>query len=152
MNRKLPTDAFEYYFGLGTARSYVAVAEKYGVAKQTVTTAAKREDWQRRVTDRERQVQAGVEKKAVESIEAMRERHMRLLKAIQGKAIQALQQLPLDTAFQAVRALALTIEQERVIRGEPGDRTAVDIEAVIRREYETLLLRPGQKEDWGDGK
>ena len=47
--------------------------------------------------------------------------------------------MPLETAYQAVRALAIAIEQERVVRGEPDERTAVDIETMIKREYETLL-------------
>ena len=36
MHRKLPPDAFEFYFALGLARSYEAVAEKFGVSKRTV--------------------------------------------------------------------------------------------------------------------
>ena len=41
MKRKLPDDAFEYYFGLGMERSYQAVATNYGVAKKTVSARAK---------------------------------------------------------------------------------------------------------------
>lgn len=63
-----------------------------------------------------------------------------------------MQALPLDTAYQAVRALTATIEQERLVRGEPTERSALDVEAIIKREYATLFLKPGQAEDWGDGR
>ncbi len=43
-----------------------------------------------------------------------------------------------------VRALEMSIKQERTIRGEPSDRTAVSIEEVIKREYSQWM---GQEED-----
>ena len=150
MNRKLPSDAFEFYFGLGVKRSYQAVAEKFGVSKKTVVAHATTENWKRRIGERETKAQAEVEKKAVETLSEVKEKHLKMLEVIQSKALQALKQLPLETAYQAVRALATAIEQERVVRGEPGQRTAVDIEALIKREYQALALQPGEKDDWSD--
>ena len=40
MNRKIPPDAFAYYFSLGPNRSYLAVAKHFGVSKQAVTKLA----------------------------------------------------------------------------------------------------------------
>ena len=48
--------------------------------------------------------------------------------------------MPLDTAMEAVRALDISIKQERVIRGEPADRTAVSVEDAIRTEYQRWLV------------
>jgi hypothetical protein len=56
--------------------------------------------------------------------------------------------MPIETAFQAVRALIASVEQQRLIRGEPSERTAIDIERIIRREYEQCMLKPGEKDDW----
>ena len=39
----------------------------------------------------------------------------------------------------AVRALDMAIRQERLVRGQPSERTAVEIEDVIRRQYERWL-------------
>ncbi len=150
MTRKLPTDAFEFYFGQGVSRSYLAVAKHYGVTKKAVVALAKREQWQEKLASRDRQVQEGVEKKVIESLEAMQERHLRILRAIQSKALETLRSVPLDTAYQAVRALGMAIEQERVARGEPGQRSTVDIEAIIKREYKALVLPQDGQEDWGD--
>jgi hypothetical protein len=73
-----------------------------------------------------------------------------MLEVIQAKALQALKTMPIETAYQAVRALATSIDHERVVRGEPTERTAVEIETRIRKEHEMLFLKPGEKEEWGD--
>ncbi len=49
--KKIPPEAFDHYFSLGPPRSYQAVAERYGVTKRAVTNLARREDWQRRLTE-----------------------------------------------------------------------------------------------------
>ena len=51
MAKKIPTDAFDYYFSLGPSRSYQAVAEKYGASKRAVVGVAKRENWQKRLLE-----------------------------------------------------------------------------------------------------
>ena len=119
MNRKLPVDSFEFYFSLGVKRSYQAVAEKYGVAKKTVAAAATREKWQERIVERERKSLAQMEQKAVETLAAMRDRHLRMLEAMQRKALETLKAMPMQTAYQAVRTLIATIEQEHELRNLP---------------------------------
>jgi len=132
--------AFEFYVGLGADRSYQRVADEFGVSKRAVTKLASRERWQQRVLDVERQAREGAEKRALESLEGMNLRHLKSLKIVQGKALEALRSMPLTTAMEAVRALDMAIRQERLIRGEPSDRTAISVEEVIRREYERWML------------
>ena len=148
MTRKLPADAFESYLALGPARTYEAVAERFGVCKRSVCARAKVERWQEKVAERERQTRQQGEKNAVESLEAMNERHLRLVRLIQNRAIEALKKMPLDNASAAAKALAAAVEQERVIRGEPSDRSVIDIATIIKKEYESLVLKPGEKDDW----
>jgi len=119
---KLGPDAFACYV---TTRSYEAVAKKFGVSKRTVVRSAKRGDWQRRLEAVEKEARERVEKKLVETIEAMDTRHLKSLRVIQGKSLEALRAMPIDSAMDAVRALDLAIRQERVIRGEPGERTDI---------------------------
>jgi transposase len=139
MPGKLPFDAFDYYYSLGPGRSYAAVASHYGVSKRAVTSRALQERWQERILDMERQVRESVTQKTRETLEEMTERHLRVLKAIQRKALEALRSMPLDSAMEAVRALGLAIKEERSVRGEPGDRDAQSVESIIRREYERWL-------------
>jgi len=144
---KIPPDAFHFYLGLGPERSYQAVADRYGVSKRAVTKLATRERWQDRVVELEAKARAGAEQKALESLEAMNLRHLRSLKVIQGKALEALRSMPLESAMEAVRSLDIAIRQERLIRGEPSDRTAISVEEVIKREYQRWML----PEEAGDG-
>ncbi len=151
MTRKLPPDAFSYYAGLGPERSYKAVAQRFRVSKQTVTRRAVRENWQRRMEAIERKAQEGADQRAAESMEQMTQRHLQTLKVIQTKALQALKSMPLTGAMDAVRALDMCIAKERLIRGEPSDRTAVTVEETIRREYDRWLVTAGEGVNDGPG-
>ena len=138
--RKIPSDAFTYYVSLGPSGSYEAVAQKYGVSKRSVTKLARKESWQDRLEELQRKARQEANEKALESLEQMNQRHIKLLHTIEGRAFQALKSLPLDNAIAAVRALDIAIRQERAIRGEPGDGSGESMEAIIRREYERWMV------------
>ncbi len=136
MSAKLPSDAFDYYFALGTERSYQAVADHFGVSKTAVVNKANKERWQGRVERLEAKAREAADQKNAESLEQMNTRHLKAFKVIQGKALEALRSMSLDSAMDAVRALDLAVKGERLTRGEPSDRTAVSIEDTIRREFD----------------
>jgi hypothetical protein len=139
MPTKLPLDAYEYYFSLGPSRSYKAVADYYGVTKRAVCKRAMKENWQARIAEREIRVRDTVAKRTEETLEEMMERHLRQVKAIQGRAIEALRSMPLNTAMEACRALGQAMTEERKIRGEPADAETKSVEQIIKREYERWL-------------
>ncbi len=139
MSGKLGEDAFEYYVSLGEARSYRAVAEHFGVTKRAVSKRAARDSWSERLSVIAQEVREVSDRRLVETLEEMGERHLRILRVIQSRALEALRAMPLATAMEAVRALDMSIRQERVIRGEPSDRTEVALETVVRREYERWM-------------
>ncbi len=147
MARKIPPDAFEFYFALGPGRSYQAVATKYGVTKRAVTDLAKREGWQARLQDLHKKAHQAASERALESLDAMNQRHLATLRAIQVRALDALKGVRLDSALAAVRALDMAIRQERAIRGDSGDGGGV--EDVIRREYERWMVVPESDEAHG---
>ena len=140
MTRKIPPEAFSLYFSLGTARSYEAVAAKYGVSKRAVTKRARLEGWQAQLEVMERQARERAEKKAIETLDDMNERHLKTLKFVQGKAIEALRSMSLKTAMEAVRALAICLEKERDIRGDSGDQSIAETEERVRREFEAFMV------------
>jgi hypothetical protein len=148
MIRKLPPESFSYYLSLGPGRSYEKVAQNYGVDKRSVTNLAAREGWAQKLADAEREMRERAEEKVKESTNAMNLRHLKTVQLVQKKALDALRTLPLDTGIEAVRALILAVDKERLIRGEPTDR--VDVAEIIKRECETLILKPGDEEDWDD--
>jgi hypothetical protein len=136
---RIPTDAFEVYVRLGPERSYQAVADKLGVAKRSITRLATRGRWQERLVQIERDAHERTREKLTETMEAITTRHLKMTRAVQAKALAALQALPLDSGMDAVRALDLAIKQERLILGEPNERTAVSIEDTIKRQYERWM-------------
>ena len=146
MGTRIPPDAFDYYFSLGADRSYKAVADRYGVTKRAVTKVAAREGWQQRAAGLESQVREATDKKTVETREQMNSRHLKSLKIIQGKALEALRSMPIESAIDAVRSLGLSIKQERLIRGEPGERTAVTMEQVVRDEFSRWMTQDDEDE------
>jgi hypothetical protein len=151
MARKLPDDAFEFYIGLGPDRSYQAVADHFAVTKRAVTNRARLEGWQKRVAEIEAKARQGAEQRLVETLEDMNTRHIKSLRIVQARALEALRNMPLQTAMEAVRALDVGIRQERLIRGEPSDRTAIQVEEVIRREYSRWMAAEEEGEEAGDG-
>ena len=146
MSTRIPPDAFDFYFSLGSDRSYQSVADRYGVTKRAVTKVAAREGWQRRAADLESQVREATDKKTVETLEQMNSRHLKSLKIIQGKALEALRSMPIESAMDAVRSLGLSIKQERLVRGEPGDRTAISMEEIVKSEF-TRWMTDGDEDD-----
>jgi len=134
--KKLPDDAYAYYLALGPRRSHQAVAGHFDVDKKTVTNRAVKENWRQRIDDHERAERERLERKAAESVEAMNDRHLKVISYIQAKGLEALKSMPLDSAIDAVRAITIAIDKERVIRGEPAQRSTIDIERRIREEHE----------------
>lgn len=152
MAARLPKDAFEYYVSLGDGRSYQAVARHFAVTKRAVTNRARKEEWQQRVAELEAKARQGAEQRLAEALEDMNGRHIKSLRIVQARALEALRDMPLQTAMEAVRALDVAIRQERLIRGEPSDRTAIQVEDVIRREYSRWLAIEGDDvEEAGNG-
>jgi hypothetical protein len=69
----------------------------------------------------------------------MNDRHLRVMQVIQKKALETLKAMSLDTAIEAVRALDIAVRQERLIRGEPSERTELTTESIIRREFASWM-------------
>ncbi len=128
MIRRIPDDAFEEYFALGPERSYRRLAEKLGVSKQAISKRAKEDRWQQRIQEREERTREAVATRVEESIEALNARHLKILKAVQAKALEALKGLSMAKAGDVIRALEMSIRQERVIRGEPGGGIGISVD------------------------
>src|SRR6185436_10660602 len=105
MNRRIPEAAFDYYVAQGPGRSYQAVAQQFSVTKRAVARCALREDWQGRLAKIEHAAREKTEKRLVETLDEMNERHLKIVKVVQGRALEALKSMPLSTGMEAVRAL-----------------------------------------------
>lgn len=65
---KIPQNAFEVYAGMGTKRSYRAVAEIVGVSKTAIVKCAKRENWNERLLSLEGLAKKKVERRVLDSM------------------------------------------------------------------------------------
>ena len=124
MRNKIPADAFEYYRTLGPARTYAAVATHYGVSVRGVTKRAVKEDWQGRLARIEADARRKQDDKAVEDVAAVDDKHLRMARAIQARALETLKNSPLGNGASAVKALDVAIKIERTILGRTGKDTA----------------------------
>ena len=78
--------------------------------------------------------------KAVETLEQVNGRHLRIARSLQAKALEAMRDLSLDDAKDVIRALDLGVKQERLILGEPSERHAISVQETIEREYERWMV------------
>lgn len=141
---RIPATALEFYVSLGPQRSYQAVAKHFGVNTRSVAKRASKEAWQRRVAEIEAKAKQVAEQRALETLEEMNTRHLKSVRVIQAKALEALRSQPLASGMDAVRALDMALKHERLVRGEPSERTAVTVEDTIRREYSRWLTAVGE--------
>jgi hypothetical protein len=147
MTAKLPKEAFSFYVALGPARSYQKVAEHFGTDKRTVTRRATKENWPERLLQAEEKAREETEQDAVLILREMNARHLKIAKALQGKALEALRSLPIDRAADVIRALEIGVKQERLIHGEPSERSEMSVEEVTKRELSRWLVLGGGDDD-----
>lgn len=138
MTHKLPADAFAYYFSIGPERSYKAVADKYQCSERAVAKLAAKEDWQARIEEIEAKARARSDQQLLESLEEMNLRHIKTARMLQARGIEALQTMKIKSIPDALKAVQVGIEKERLIRGEPSER--IDIEELIRQEFSDLMV------------
>ena len=150
MTRRIPSDAFEFYVGLGPSRSYQGVAERYGVTKRGIAKHASRDGWRERLDRIEQEAREKSDEKLVDVLGETRDRHLKTVRFMQARALTALKQYPLSSGMEAMRAAELAIKLERLIVGEPSERTEMNIEEITKRELEHWLVPPGGEEDGAD--
>jgi len=62
------------------------------------------------------------------------------------RAIAALQQYPMTSAGEAVRAMEMVIKLERLVLGEPSERAELSVEDVTKREMDRWIKLADKRE------
>jgi hypothetical protein len=151
VKRKIPPEAFAFYLALGIGRTYQAVAERYSASKRAVQMRADKERWQERLAEEESKARVVAEKKAADSIETVNDHHLKVLRFIQGKSIETLKTMQLESAMDAVKAYTLALDKERLIRGGTGDQTIAVVVQTSRDEIRSVMTTvPLNPEDPND--
>jgi len=149
VNKKIPVEAFSFYFGLGTGRSYEAVAEKYSVSKRGVVAHAQRDKWQERIAQLEQQARERADEQAAESLDAMNRRHLQEARFLQSRGLEGLKSGRFELYGAAGRLVEQGVNLERLIRGQATERTET-MATVARRECDRWLVRDGEATSGGD--
>lgn len=130
---------FQAYVGMGPSRSYQRVADQFGWSKPCVTRTAMKGEWLKRLREIEAEARHEADKKMMEARVEAHERHIKLAKLIQTRAVQGLQAHQFDNARDASRALVDGVKLERTSLGESNDNHHVSVQAVTRREVESFV-------------
>ena len=151
MRNRIPAEeAFQYYLALGPSRSYDTVAAKYGVTLRGVTKCAATHKWGDRMKKIDREAQEKTDREFAETKAETRERHLKMLRAIETRGLQAIQRLEIDSAFAGVKAIEIAMKMERLIMGEPNSHVGISVQETTRREVEMFLARIDEPEDDDD--
>jgi len=138
---RLPPESFDDYVALGPERSYEAVAKKHGVSKATVLRHAEKHDWQARLREAERGAREQANRRAVDTLQAVKDRQLQEARILEHRALEALKSLPPEKASKAALMLQIAWRHELLLLGEASERTELTIEEVTAREIKTLLRR-----------
>ncbi|MBL8696400.1 MAG: hypothetical protein JNJ88_20050, partial [Planctomycetes bacterium] len=127
---------FDRYVAMGAGRNYRQLSSQLGISKRSIVRHATRHGWQQRLSLMEQEAQKVAQGKLTEALAAVHERHLKSVRFVQMRAIEALKALPLDRAIDAVRALSLAQREERELLTEPQDRPVATLERRVREEYQ----------------
>lgn len=139
MPRKIPPEAFEDYMALGLGRSYTILAKKYGVTKRAITYRAAEEHWQERVDRIEEEVRREAERKLIDELSEMRATHIKTLRVMTVRAIEALKEHKLTSAMEGAKVAEIAIRLERMMLSETTDERGGSVERITREEIDRLL-------------
>ena len=143
MARRIPAEAYEDYLAMGVQRSYRALADRYGVSKVAIYKKAKKEGWQSRLANLERQARERAEEKAIDEMEMIRERQLKEVRFLRARLLQVLRDLPPEMGIRAAAALNIAWKHELLLLGEPTDRDAHTVEEIIRDRLRLARARTG---------
>jgi transposase-like protein len=142
--RRVPqNDAFALYCGMGVVRSYSAIAKHYGVTSRGIMFLAKRYKWAERLREIEAIAEERLREQQVQAVIEARERHLKSLRVLQGKAIAGMRDQNARSLNEATRALETGIKLERLILGESTANTQVSVEERQQREVDQLVIDDG---------
>jgi hypothetical protein len=144
------SEAFALYCGLGHVRSYAAVAKHYGVSTRAVLFLAKGYNWAGRLREIEAVAEERMREAQVQTLIEARERHLKSLKVLQGKALAGMRDQNARSLNEATRALETGIKLERLILGESTANTAVSVEERQQREVDQLVVNEDDDIDGDD--
>ncbi|TAJ21995.1 MAG: hypothetical protein EPO68_03945 [Planctomycetota bacterium] len=69
----------------------------------------------------------------------MNDRHLKMAKVVQQRAIETLRSAAMEDPVKAAQALVRAIQLERMLRGNAGEQEQADVMDIVREEGRKLL-------------
>jgi hypothetical protein len=143
---QITLDAFEAYFSNGGNISKTCAAT--GLARRTVQRYEVWYEWKSRLILRRQKARELMESKAAESVATMLDKHYQVGNRLIDRAVEFLENMPIDNARDAINAAKLGIEIQRKVRELPDwihqVQNATPEQIVARvREIQRTLARAG---------
>ncbi len=138
MARKVPVEeAFAFYVQLGGARSYSEVAKRFDVSKRSIVKIAKHDGWQQRIEEIEAKARQVADEKAANTLACVTEKHLKIVRALESKALGALRELRVESAGEAARILDAALRHERALLGidvtTPAESRNAELDALKKK-------------------
>lgn len=113
-------DAFEYYYTLGSKRSFRLVQSEYKVSGKTIASWSKAFNWQERIQQRDIEVSKGLEKKTNKEIINDKANYVRIIKEAMRQFEENLnkKKVPLESTQDMERLTKLHL----LLTGEATER------------------------------
>jgi hypothetical protein len=106
-----------------------------------VVKHAAKEGWQERLRDAQQRAREEANRKAVDTLQAVKDRQLQEARILEHRALEALRTLPPEKAAKAAMMLQIAWRHELLLLGEPSERTEVTVEEITQREIQSLLRR-----------
>jgi hypothetical protein len=138
--------AFEYYYALGTKRSYEKVASKFGVSLGSVKLWGKSFNWADRLQEREAQVARELATRAINDEVSRRERSLQIVQLALVQLAKAIAEgkvrMTLGDLDKLIRLEAflndLPDARQEIVFGDLKNKSSEELREMMREEIETL--------------
>lgn len=118
-------EAFEYYYGLGEARSLVSVARQYNVSERTIARWSVEFAWQERIEQRDIENARRLEKKTDTTVVNEKANYRKIIKAAIADFVRRIQSG--QVAVESVTDLERLVKLDLLLMGETTSEVGVRI-------------------------
>jgi len=150
------TEAFEYYYSLGSTRNLPMVAQNCGVSITSVKKWSKNFNWQERVTQRDIEIGKKIQENTNNEIIKEKANYRKLIRNVIARFVKRMQENPEASFIEGIADLDRLIKLDLLLMGEVTNREEIKdgpvfTEAKIRQAYEALYGK-GNDKDANKGK
>lgn len=140
-------EAFEYYLGLGVARSITQVARQFSVSRAAVSKWSRAFGWQERLKVREAKIGAKVEESTDTTIAEFKADLLKAWRAAQDRWVEKFNANQINP--REYRDLETATKNILLLLGEPTERGEISVDAPVEKLAEKLNAIANNRRETG---